>query len=86
MDKLSGATRCQNTAAAYYGAIGTRTDLNCGPKEVVREYSLVCRFFMQIAHKEGEKGNYLTAKDNQVRFVMLINLHPSFYFGSLIHS
>lgn len=24
-------------------------------------------FFMQVAHKEGEKGNYLTVKDNQVR-------------------
>ena len=23
-------------------------------------------FFMQVAHKEGEKGNYLTIKDNQV--------------------
>ncbi len=27
---------------------------------------LVCGFFMQVAHKEGEKGNYLTVKDNQV--------------------
>ena len=27
--------------------------------------SLVCGFFMQVAHKEGEKGNYLTVKDNQ---------------------
>ncbi|KAF5350916.1 hypothetical protein D9758_010496 [Tetrapyrgos nigripes] len=33
---------------------------------------LVCGFFMQIAHKEGEKGNYLTVKDNQV-----VALHPS---------
>lgn len=30
--------------------------------------ALVCGFFMQVAHKEGEKGNYLTVKDNQVRF------------------
>ena len=30
--------------------------------------TLVCGFFMQVAHKEGEKGNYLTVKDNQVRF------------------
>ena len=29
---------------------------------------LVCGFFMQVAHKEGDKGNYLTVKDNQVRF------------------
>ena len=29
--------------------------------------ALVCGFFMQVAHKEGEKGNYLTVKDNQVR-------------------
>lgn len=28
--------------------------------------SLVAGFFMQVAHKEGEKGNYLTVKDNQV--------------------
>ncbi|KAF5313879.1 hypothetical protein D9619_013029 [Psilocybe cf. subviscida] len=34
--------------------------------------SLVCGFFMQVAHKEGEKGNYLTVKDNQV-----VALHPS---------
>ena len=30
--------------------------------------ALVCGFFMQIAHKEGEKGNYLTVKDHQVCF------------------
>jgi len=29
-------------------------------------------FFMQVAHKEGEKGGYMTLKDNQV-----VNLHPS---------
>ena len=34
--------------------------------------ALVCGFFMQIAHKEGEKGGYLTVKDNQV-----VALHPS---------
>lgn len=28
--------------------------------------ALVLGFFMQVAHKEGEKGNYLTVKDNQV--------------------
>ena len=28
--------------------------------------ALVCGFFMQIAHKEGGKGNYLTVKDHQV--------------------
>lgn len=28
---------------------------------------LCCGYFMQVAHKEGEKGNYLTVKDNQVR-------------------
>ncbi|KAF7790146.1 hypothetical protein EIP86_001098 [Pleurotus ostreatoroseus] len=33
---------------------------------------LVCGYFMQIAHKEGEKNAYLTVKDNQV-----VNLHPS---------
>ncbi|KAK0447459.1 P-loop containing nucleoside triphosphate hydrolase protein [Desarmillaria tabescens] len=33
---------------------------------------LICGFFMQVAHKEGEKGNYLTVKDDQV-----VALHPS---------
>ncbi|PBK68796.1 P-loop containing nucleoside triphosphate hydrolase protein [Armillaria solidipes] len=33
---------------------------------------LVCGFFMQVAHKEGEKGNYLTVKDNQA-----VAFHPS---------
>ena len=28
--------------------------------------ALCCGFFMQVAHKEGERGNYLTVKDNQV--------------------
>ncbi|KAL7415810.1 P-loop containing nucleoside triphosphate hydrolase protein [Mrakia frigida] len=28
--------------------------------------ALTSGFFMQVAHKEGEKGNYLTIKDNQV--------------------
>jgi pre-mRNA-splicing factor ATP-dependent RNA helicase DHX15/PRP43 len=28
--------------------------------------ALVCGFFMQIAHREGGKGNYLTVKDHQV--------------------
>jgi len=34
--------------------------------------ALVAGFFMQVAHKEGEKGNYLTVKDDQV-----VALHPS---------
>ncbi|KAJ3784467.1 P-loop containing nucleoside triphosphate hydrolase protein [Lentinula aff. detonsa] len=34
--------------------------------------ALTCGFFMQVAHKEGEKGSYLTVKDNQV-----VALHPS---------
>jgi pre-mRNA-splicing factor ATP-dependent RNA helicase DHX15/PRP43 len=28
--------------------------------------ALVCGYFMQVAHKEGEKGSYLTVLDNQV--------------------
>ena len=28
--------------------------------------ALVCGFFMQVAHKEGENVAYLTVKDNQV--------------------
>ncbi|KAF9500644.1 pre-mRNA-splicing factor ATP-dependent RNA helicase PRP43 [Pleurotus eryngii] len=34
--------------------------------------ALVCGFFMQAAHRGGEKGSYLTIKDNQV-----VYLHPS---------
>jgi pre-mRNA-splicing factor ATP-dependent RNA helicase DHX15/PRP43 len=34
--------------------------------------ALCCGYFMQVAHKEGGKGNYLTVKDNQV-----VSLHPS---------
>ncbi|KAH8112475.1 P-loop containing nucleoside triphosphate hydrolase protein [Phellopilus nigrolimitatus] len=34
--------------------------------------ALVCGYFMQVAHKEGQKGSYLTVKDNQV-----VALHPS---------
>ena len=29
--------------------------------------ALVCGYYMQVAHKEGEKASYLTVKDNQVR-------------------
>jgi pre-mRNA-splicing factor ATP-dependent RNA helicase DHX15/PRP43 len=29
--------------------------------------ALVCGYFMQVAHKEGKNGAYLTVKDNQVR-------------------
>lgn len=35
--------------------------------------ALVCGFFMQVAHKEGEKGNYLTVKDNQVSLGSSLN-------------
>ena len=28
--------------------------------------ALVCGYFMQVAHKEGEKNQYLTVKDIQV--------------------
>ncbi|KAF9220670.1 P-loop containing nucleoside triphosphate hydrolase protein [Gyrodon lividus] len=38
---------------------------------------LCCGFFMQVAHKKGEKGNYLTVKDNQV-----VALHPSCGLGT----
>ncbi|WVQ93389.1 hypothetical protein IAU59_000458 [Kwoniella sp. CBS 9459] len=34
--------------------------------------ALTCGFFMQVAHKEGEKGSYNTVKDNQV-----VRLHLS---------
>ncbi|KAN0128993.1 P-loop containing nucleoside triphosphate hydrolase protein [Lactarius tabidus] len=43
----------------------TRHDVN------IRK-ALVCGFFMQVAHKEGEKGFYVTVKDNQT-----VSLHPS---------
>lgn len=28
--------------------------------------ALVCGYFMQVAHKEGTKGHYVTVKDHQV--------------------
>ncbi|KIL59148.1 hypothetical protein M378DRAFT_169653, partial [Amanita muscaria Koide BX008] len=34
--------------------------------------TLVCGFFMHVAHKEGERSNYVTVKDHQV-----VGLHPS---------
>ncbi|PVG02447.1 putative PRP43-involved in spliceosome disassembly [Serendipita vermifera] len=34
--------------------------------------TLVCGFFMQVAHRTGEKSGYKTVKDNQ-----LVSLHPS---------
>ncbi|KXN81059.1 putative pre-mRNA-splicing factor ATP-dependent RNA helicase prp43 [Leucoagaricus sp. SymC.cos] len=34
--------------------------------------ALVCGFFMQVAHREGDKGSYTTVKDNQA-----VGLHPS---------
>jgi pre-mRNA-splicing factor ATP-dependent RNA helicase DHX15/PRP43 len=53
--------------------------------------ALVCGFFTQVAHKEGEKGSYVTVKDNQVCFLdfplkciisfsfsdQTVTLHPS---------
>ncbi|KAL7008692.1 DEAH-box ATP-dependent RNA helicase prp43 [Cystobasidiomycetes sp. EMM_F5] len=33
---------------------------------------IAASFFMQCAHREGEKNSYLTLKDNQV-----VSLHPS---------
>jgi pre-mRNA-splicing factor ATP-dependent RNA helicase DHX15/PRP43 len=33
---------------------------------------IAASFFMQVAHREGEKNSYLTLKDNQV-----VSLHPS---------
>ena len=38
--------------------------------------ALVCGFFMQIAHKEGDTGNYLTVKDHQVNLL--------FFFDALL--
>ncbi|KAJ6607255.1 P-loop containing nucleoside triphosphate hydrolase protein [Mycena sp. CBHHK59/15] len=40
---------------------------------------LVCGFFMQVAHKEGVRGNYLTVKDNQA-----VVLHPSCGLNRLV--
>ncbi|KAG2132328.1 hypothetical protein DEU56DRAFT_739608 [Suillus clintonianus] len=34
--------------------------------------ALCCGLFMQVVHKEGETGSYMTLKDNQV-----VALHPS---------
>ena len=34
--------------------------------------ALTCGYFMQVAHREGEKGQYMTIKDAQP-----VSLHPS---------
>lgn len=39
--------------------------------------ALVCGYFSQVAHKEGEKGGYLTVKDNQVRIFIFVLAHNS---------
>lgn len=53
--------------------------------------ALVCGFFTQVAHKEGEKSSYVTVKDNQVCYLgttpeyiitfpfsdQTVSLHPS---------
>jgi pre-mRNA-splicing factor ATP-dependent RNA helicase DHX15/PRP43 len=33
--------------------------------------ALVCGFFMQVAHREGERGGYKTVKDNQASELIL---------------
>ncbi|KAJ2915264.1 hypothetical protein MD484_g5130, partial [Candolleomyces efflorescens] len=38
--------------------------------------ALVCGFFMQVAHRPGQRGNYVTVKDNQP-----VGLHPSCGLG-----
>ncbi|KAH0835658.1 P-loop containing nucleoside triphosphate hydrolase protein [Lanmaoa asiatica] len=43
---------------------------------------LCCGFFMQVAHKEGEKGNYLTVKDNQIDGMMA----PGCWFTPILWS
>ena len=54
--------------------------------------ALVCGFFMQVAHKEGEKGNYLTVKDNQVRssqvgpLAILSHCYTGYWSPSILRS
>ncbi|KAJ7632521.1 P-loop containing nucleoside triphosphate hydrolase protein [Roridomyces roridus] len=60
----------ERTMERYEVEIVSLPDLNKLYSNV--RQALVCGFFMQVAHKEGEKGNYLTVKDNQV-----VGLHPS---------
>jgi pre-mRNA-splicing factor ATP-dependent RNA helicase DHX15/PRP43 len=32
--------------------------------------ALCCGFFMQVAHKEGNRGNYVTVRDNQACYFL----------------
>lgn len=57
--------------------------------------ALCCGFFMQVAHKEGERGNYMTIKDNQVwarsRSLPTVNSHyggcdPGCYSAPVLRS
>jgi len=43
-----------------------------GKRSINIRKALCCGFFMQVAHKVGERGSYETVKDNQV-----VGLHPS---------
>ena len=45
--------------------------------------ALCCGFFMQVAHKEGEKGNYLTVKDNQASSLRLLQIPLAEFNGMM---
>lgn len=52
--------------------------------------ALVCGYFMQVAHREGEKGAYLTAKDKQVRLGRHFHSHmcsiPIRWYHCILHA
>ncbi|KAI1789322.1 P-loop containing nucleoside triphosphate hydrolase protein [Ganoderma leucocontextum] len=63
-------TQLQRTMERYEIDLITTQDENKLWQNIRK--TLVCGFFMQVAHKEGEKSGYLTVKDNQA-----VSLHPS---------
>ncbi|KAI0641833.1 P-loop containing nucleoside triphosphate hydrolase protein [Trametes meyenii] len=63
-------SQLERTMERYEIALVTTEDERRLHADVRR--ALVCGFFMQVAHKEGDKNGYVTVKDNQA-----VGLHPS---------
>ncbi|KAN0087924.1 P-loop containing nucleoside triphosphate hydrolase protein [Tylopilus felleus] len=62
---------CPLAAGAYYEVALLSTE-DERKRSINNQRALCCGFFMQVAHKEGDKCNYVMVKDNRV-----ISLHPS---------
>ncbi|KAH9059632.1 P-loop containing nucleoside triphosphate hydrolase protein [Lactarius vividus] len=80
MERTEADMRCAGTDMERLGSDMERLRINTVTRphdNSTRHYvnvrkALVCGFFMQVAHKEGENNSYTTVKDNQA-----VSLHPS---------